>query len=61
MIDKSVAYAVLEEALRTGGDYSELYMEDTENNIISMTDGKVEDALYSRLARCGRARAFGRG
>ncbi|MBQ9832761.1 MAG: TldD/PmbA family protein [Clostridia bacterium] len=53
MISEALAERVLQAALSTGGDYSELYMEDAESNVLSMTDGKVEDALYSRRQGAG--------
>ena len=53
MVDKNTARAVLDEALKTGGDFSELFCEDTETNNISMSDGKVENATYSRLNGAG--------
>ncbi|MCE5236675.1 MAG: TldD/PmbA family protein [Clostridiaceae bacterium] len=48
MISEIKAQRVLDAALETGGDFSELFLEDTENNIIQMTDGKVENAVYRR-------------
>lgn len=53
MIDKHIAQNVLASALETGGDYSELYMEDTEQNNVSMVDGKVENAQYARRVGAG--------
>ena len=53
MISNSIVSAVLDEALRTGGDFSELYMQDTETNTLSMIDGKVENANYKRMAGAG--------
>ncbi|MEG1559407.1 MAG: TldD/PmbA family protein [Clostridia bacterium] len=53
MIDKQLAQKVLDEALMTGGDFSELFMEDTEGNSISMTDGNVENANYTRKHGAG--------
>ena len=53
MIEKRIAENVLAAALETGGDYSELYMEDTEQNNVSMVDGKVENALYMRRSGAG--------
>jgi TldD protein len=44
---------VLEAALATGGDFSELFAEDTEHNSIAMTDGKVENAGYKRVNGAG--------
>lgn len=53
MISESKAQKVLDAALETGGDFSELFMEDTENNTIQMTDGKVENAVYRRSHGAG--------
>lgn len=53
MIDQVKAKRVLDAALETGGDFSELFMEDTESNSIQMTDGKVENALYRRSHGAG--------
>lgn len=53
MISEVKAQRVLDAALETGGDFSELFMEDTENNSIQMTDGKVENALYRRSHGAG--------
>lgn len=53
MISKGVARRVLDEALSTGGDFSELYMEDADSHSISMLDGVVENATYSRRHGAG--------
>ena len=53
MTDQKTARLVLGEALRTGGDFSELYMQDTESNNLSMVDGSVEEAAYSRIKGAG--------
>lgn len=53
MVNEKLARAVLEEALRTGGDYSELFMQDTESNDIQMVDGRVDIATYSRKVGAG--------
>ena len=53
MVEKQTAQAVLDMALTTGGDFSELFMEDTESNNISMNDGSVETATYSRIKGAG--------
>ncbi len=39
MLTKSTAEAVLAEALSTGGDFAEIFMEDTVYGTISMIDG----------------------
>lgn len=48
MLSKSTAEAVLAEALSTGGDFAEIFMEDTLRGSISMIDGNVESALNTR-------------
>ena len=48
MLLKSTAEAVLAEALSTGGDFAEIFVEDTLRGGISMMDGNVENALNSR-------------
>ena len=53
MINSSIISAVLYEALKTGGDFSELYLEDTDQNTISMVDGKVTNAAYQRKVGAG--------
>ncbi len=53
LIDKRIVHNVLEAALATGGDYSELFAEDTEHNTIVMTEGKVENAGYKRVNGAG--------
>ena len=53
MLDQKLARMVLEEALGTGGDFSELFVEDTEQNNVTMMDGKVENATYSRVHGAG--------
>ena len=44
MISQVLASAVLAAALETGGDFSELFLEDTESNNVSMMGGTVENA-----------------
>ncbi len=51
MIDKRIAQEVLDAALESGGDFSELFMEDTTGTTISMANGTVENASYKR--NCG--------
>ncbi|MCR5809329.1 MAG: TldD/PmbA family protein [Clostridiales bacterium] len=53
MIKQSIAEAVLNEALKTGGDYSELFMQDSEFNTIQTVNGHVEQASYQRKAGAG--------
>ena len=53
LIKSSIVDAVLNEALKTGGDFSELYLQDTETNTVTMIDGKVENANYQRKVGAG--------
>ncbi len=53
MISRASAERVLNAALETGGDFAELYMEDEERHSVSMLDGVVEDAAYSRSRGAG--------
>lgn len=53
MISKSLALKILNEALATGGDYAEIYLEETDSESISLENGKVETA--------GRRKSFGAG
>ena len=53
MITQALAQAVLAAALETGGDFSELFLEDTESNNLSMMGGTVETAAYSRRHGAG--------
>ena len=44
---------MLREAQKSGADYAEFFLEDTESNRIQMLDGKVENAAYTRLCGAG--------
>ncbi|HEY2429851.1 MAG TPA: TldD/PmbA family protein, partial [Acidimicrobiales bacterium] len=48
MIDSSVVDRVLGEALRTGGDFAELFVEDRRTSAASLDDGKVEELSSGR-------------
>ncbi len=53
MLKQDVAQAVLSEALKTGGDFSEIFLEDRLNNNISMLSGKVQSVNSRRLHGAG--------
>ncbi len=53
MILEETARAVLKEAQKSGADYAELFLEDTESTRIEMIDGKVESANYARISGAG--------
>ncbi|MGL5642895.1 MAG: PmbA/TldA family metallopeptidase, partial [Paraclostridium sp.] len=48
MISKEVASKVLSKCLITGGDFAEIFEEDTISNSIGIIDNKVENALGGR-------------
>jgi len=48
MILKNVLQEVLSKALYTGGDFAEIFVEDTVNNNINMINGKIENAVSGR-------------
>jgi TldD protein len=42
MISKALALKVLNEALATGGDYAEIYLEQNDSQAVTLENGKVE-------------------
>ncbi len=48
MLSKNIALEVLAKCLVTGGDFAELFEEDSVNNSIVLVDGKVDDAIGGR-------------
>lgn len=48
MVDKVVIEEVLSEALCSGGDFSEIFFEDTKRCALSMINGKLENAVSGR-------------
>jgi len=53
MISKSLAIKVLNAALATGGDYAELYLEESTPEIIMLENGHVESASSPQGYGCG--------
>ena len=53
MLKQDVAQAVLAQALKTGGDFAEIFLEDRQNNMISMLSGRVENVKSRRLHGAG--------
>ena len=53
MLSKSIANEVLAKCLVTGGDFAEIFEEDSINNSISLVDGKVDDAIGGRIYGIG--------
>ncbi len=48
MISKDVAQKVLRQALSTGGDFAEIYFEDSEGTTLQMIDNHMENAISGR-------------
>ena len=48
MIDQSVLQRVLGAALRTGGEFAEVYVEDKRSSSAALDDGKVEEVTSGR-------------
>ena len=53
MIHPSLAQEVLAKATATGGDFAEIFLEDRQNNNISMLSGRVESVNRRRLHGAG--------
>jgi len=53
MIDKSLTFDVLTAAMETGGDFAELFAENTERSGITMINGAVEKAQWGIDYGCG--------
>src|SRR3954470_24627918 len=48
MIDEAVVQRVLTAALRTGGDFAEVFAEDRRSSNARLDDGKVEEVVSGR-------------
>lgn len=53
MLDQNIAREVLQEAVRTGGDFAEIFVEDRIDNTIMMRSGRIENASSGRLHGAG--------
>ncbi len=53
MLDQNVAREVLQEAVRTGGDFAEIFVEDRVDHTLAMRSHKLEEANTSRLHGAG--------
>lgn len=53
MIQPALAQAVLARALATGGDFAEIFAEDTVSNNLTMTDNRMENALSAHRYGAG--------
>ena len=50
MISREICQRVLRAALSTGGDFAEIFAENTTNHSLSMIDSKVESAKDSTVS-----------
>ena len=48
-INESIAKEILEVALSTGGDFAEVYMEETSNESFQLVSGRLEKADVSKV------------
>ena len=53
MLDQNIAREVLREAVRTGGDFAEIFVEDRIDNTLMMRSGRIETANIGRLHGAG--------
>ena len=53
MLSQDTAQAVIAEALKTGGDFAEIFLEDRINHNLSMLSGKIENVSSRRLHGAG--------
>ena len=53
MISKKIAEQALAEALKTGGDFAEIFVQDKCSNSITLLDGRIEDAVTGRIHGAG--------
>lgn len=53
MLQQATAQKVILEALKTGGDFAEIFLEDRVNNTLGMLSGKVESVNSRRLHGAG--------
>ncbi len=53
MLDQNIAREVLQEAVRTGGDFAEIFVEDRIDNTMMMRSGRIETANTGRLHGAG--------
>jgi len=53
MISKKIAEQALAEALKTGGDFAEIFAQDKCSNTITLLDGRIEDAVTGRIHGAG--------
>ena len=53
MLDQNIAREVLQEAVRTGGDFAEIFVEDRIDNTLMMRSRRIETVNTGRLHGAG--------
>ena len=53
MISRKIAEQTLAEALRTGGDFAELFVQDKKSTSMSLLDGRIDSAVTGRAHGAG--------
>ena len=53
MLSRLIAEQALAAALRTGGDFAEIFYEDTRSSSLTLNAGAIETALTGRTAGAG--------
>lgn len=53
MLDRALAQEVLREALRSGGDFAEVFFEDRRSSTTSLDDGRIEEVVSGRERGAG--------
>ena len=53
MLTQDTAAAALDAALRSGGDFAEIFLEDRRNNALTMRSGRIETVNSNRLHGAG--------
>ena len=51
MISRKIAEQTLAEALRTGGDFAELFVQDKKSSVLTLLDGRIDNAVTVGIAR----------
>ena len=53
MISRKIAEQTLAEALKTGGDFAELFLQDKRSSTLALLDGRIENAVTGRAHGAG--------
>ena len=53
MISRKIAEQTLAEALRTGGDFAELFVQDKKSSVLTLLDNRIDNAVTGRTHGAG--------